>query len=212
MAPSTWLSLPPEAEVFGLAPLARFYRWHAPIYDWTRPLILFGRARLLAELVLTAGDVVLDVGCGTGWSFGRLTKRGALVIGVEPSPAMRERAERRIAKLGLEGRVVLDPRPYGSHRDLRDRSDAIVMSYSLTMMPAFERALVAARADLRPGGRLGVVDFLEGRTPLVDRWLAANHVGPGRARLERLRELFPRHRLRIVDSGLWRHFLFWASA
>ena len=211
MAPSTWRGLPPDADVFGLRPLDRFYRWHAPVYDWTRPFILFGRSRLLAGLDLRAGELVLDVGCGTGWSFERLARRGARVVGVEPSEAMRAQAASRIERRGLGDRVVLDPRPYGSRRDLGS-ADAVVMSYSLTMMPAFERALQAARADLRPGGTLAVVDFLGGCTRLVDRWLAANHVGPGGPRLERLGELFPRHRLRTVHSGFWRHFLLWARA
>ncbi len=42
---------PPEATApRTLEVLDRFYRFHAPIYNWSRPFILFGRRTLLRQL------------------------------------------------------------------------------------------------------------------------------------------------------------------
>jgi S-adenosylmethionine-diacylgycerolhomoserine-N-methlytransferase len=211
MAPSTSpASLPPaEADRFGLAALERFYRFQARLYDWTRPLFLFGRADAVRRLGAEPGQLVLDVGCGTGWSLPRLAATGARVVGIEPSSAMRERARRRIDRLGLGGRVGLDPRPYGSHAEHEGRADRILFSYSLSMIPPFEEVLERARRDLRPGGRLVVVDFLDAAGP-VRSALTASHVRLGGERLHLLRRLFS-CQVEVRSSGLWRYFICSAS-
>jgi S-adenosylmethionine-diacylgycerolhomoserine-N-methlytransferase len=207
MAHSTSPASPPPAEAFGLDALEHFYRVHARIYDWTRPFLLLGRRAAVAAVGARAGETVLDVGCGTGFSLPRLAAAGAKVVGIEPSPAMREQAARRVARLALAGCVLLDPRPYGTHSDYEGAMDAILFSYSLTMVPPFREVLERAKQDLRPGGRLVVVDFLDARPP-VSWGLRASHVFPGAERLAGLRALLPDHDLRVRATGLWRYFLF----
>lgn len=200
---------PPPPEGFGLDAVTRFYRFHARIYDWTRPVLLFGRRSAVRALDPRPGQVVLDVGCGTGFSLPLLAASGARVVGVEPAPAMRARAEARIAHRGLA--VELDPRPYGGHGDYEGRADRILFSYSLSMMPPFAEVLRRARLDLRPGGRLVVVDFLDALPP-VSWGLEASHVFLGGERRAALCELFPRHELRVRRAGLWRWLLFAGDA
>jgi S-adenosylmethionine-diacylgycerolhomoserine-N-methlytransferase len=48
----------------------------------------------------------------------------------------------------------------------------ITFSYSLTMIPNWIQALINARAPLKPGGRIGVVDF----------YVSPKHPAPGRVR------------------------------
>jgi S-adenosylmethionine-diacylgycerolhomoserine-N-methlytransferase len=189
--------------------LLAFYRFHAPVYDWTRVFILFGRHEMVRRLDVHVGARVLDVGCGTGWNFGPLLSRGASIVGIECSPHMRERAERRGRRLG--GAVRVDPRPYGSHGGYERSADYILFSYSLTMIPPFASVLSRARADLVPGGRIGVVDFLEATNAPTRVWLRANHVVLGRERLELLSRLFPEHTIEVRSAGLWRYFLFLGS-
>src|SRR5262249_28270883 len=122
-------SLPDEA--FGLPALARFYRFHARVYDWTRPFLLSGRCEAVRALDAGPAQLVLAVGCGTGYSLPRLDASGARVVGIEPSPAMRARAAARIARQRLN--VELDERPYGSHAAYEGRASRILFSYSLSM-------------------------------------------------------------------------------
>jgi S-adenosylmethionine-diacylgycerolhomoserine-N-methlytransferase len=198
---------------FGVRTLERFYGWHALVYDWTRPLILFGRAALLAELDARQGQRILDVGCGTGWALPRLARRGAHVTGIECARPMLARARGRAERLrDASPPIAFDDRPYGSHGEYRGTADAIVFSYSLSMMPPFEPILASAHGDLRPGGQVAVVDFLEPANAAVGAWLSANHVTLGDARLRRLVDLFPRHRARVRRTPLWSYYLFWGSA
>jgi len=211
MAPSTSLaSRPPEASAYALPALERFYAFHARIYDWTRPLLLLGRARLLRGLELRPGLRVLDVGCGTGHSLPRLVRSGARVRAVEISPHMRARAERRVAGLGLRADVRFECLPYGSHAGHAGWAERVLFSYSLSMMPPYQAILERARADLRAGGRIGVVDFLDATGP-VALGLRRSHVLLGPERLRELQRLFPRHRLELCRGPLWRYFLFWGE-
>lgn len=210
MPRSTSPASPPlsdDAERFGIAALDGFYRIHASIYDWTRPLLLLGRREGVRALSLHAGERVLDVGCGTGWSLPRLQARGARVVGIEPSGPMRRQAAARLARSGISGVVDLDPRPYGSHAGYESAVDAVLFSYSLSMIPPFTEVLERARLDLRPGGRIAVVDFLDARSP-VGFGLRRSHVLLGGERLETLRRLFPSHRADVRSTGLWRYFVF----
>jgi len=210
MAPSTSPASPPLSETadrFGLEALEGFYRFHAAIYDWSRPLLLQGREQAIAALELVPGCTALDVGCGTGFSLPRLAARGARVTGIEPCSAMRVRAAARLARLGLDGSVRLDPRPYGSHDDYEASADAILLSYSLSMIPPFAEVLERARLDLRPGGRLVVVDFLDAPGP-VGFGLRRSHVHLGSERLDLLRRLFATHRVAKRSLGLWSYFVF----
>jgi S-adenosylmethionine-diacylgycerolhomoserine-N-methlytransferase len=215
MAPSTsHASLRPERRTedrFAVAALGRFYRRQAWLYDWTRPFFLFGRERLLAGLEVTPGDLVLDVGCGTGFCLPRLASRGAEVVGIELSDAMRARAESRVARAGCRRAVRFDAQPYGSHAAYTGRAHHVLFSYSLTMIPPFQVVLQRARADLRSGGTIAVVDFLDASNPVINAWLRASHVSLGLERLAALQRMFPAHRLRICSVGPWRYYLFWGD-
>jgi len=74
-------------------------RYRALAEDPYRSTFTYGRKKIeqLLDRELTRfgpGARALDVGCGTGFNVGRLLERGYSVVGVEPSPAMRERAIR----------------------------------------------------------------------------------------------------------------------
>jgi len=207
MAPST-SPASPSPDSRGPAALESFYRWHATIYDVTRPLILFGRRAAAAALECGPDHLALDVGCGTGFNLATLAGTGAAVVGIECTDAMRRRAAARLARLGLVDQVALDRRPYGRHRGYEGRADRILFSYSLSMIPSFAKVLERARLDLRPGGRIAVVDFLDAAGPMA--WgLERSHVALGCDRLHLLSGVFPDHDLQIVHVGLWRYYTFY---
>lgn len=77
------------------------YRRRATWYD--RELVLFEpiRRAAIARLALQRGDIVLDVGCGTGLSLALLRQGiGAVgrIIGIEQCPEMIEQARARVAQ------------------------------------------------------------------------------------------------------------------
>jgi S-adenosylmethionine-diacylgycerolhomoserine-N-methlytransferase len=210
MDPSTSRASP-SPDALGLSGLDGFYRWHARIYDWTRPFFLFGRRAASRAIDARAGHLVLDVGCGTGVSLPRLAKTGASVVGVECTEAMRRRAQARVDRKGVAERVRLDGRPYGTHADFEGQVDRMLFSYSLSMIPPFAAVLERARRDLRSGGRIVVVDFLDAGGS-VAFGLERSHVHLGPARRLLLEQLFPQHRIEVASVGLWRYFLFVGEA
>jgi trans-aconitate methyltransferase len=77
------------------------YRRRARIYDLELALFEPIRRKAIACLALKRGDIVLDVGCGTGLSLALLHKGvGAKgrIIGIEQSPEMIEQARQRVAR------------------------------------------------------------------------------------------------------------------
>jgi SAM-dependent methyltransferase len=81
------------------------YGPHAGTYEQRTAAYDEFRRRLVALLPVRPGNVVLDVGCGTGLCFPRLqAKIGAAgrIIGIDESPDMLDIARRHIAENGWE--------------------------------------------------------------------------------------------------------------
>ncbi|WP_157250281.1 class I SAM-dependent methyltransferase [Nonomuraea typhae] len=150
----------------GRASLTRFYD----------PLIALTRERLwrsLAAMHVAArpGDVILDVGCGTGTMavLLRRTEPRARVIGVDPDPDVLAVARRKAGAAGVWpefrmglGDALTDVVEPGS-------VDTVVSSLVLHQCSmAMKRAVLASMAEvLRPGGKLVIADFGRQRTPLM---------------------------------------------
>jgi ubiquinone/menaquinone biosynthesis C-methylase UbiE len=109
------------------------------------------RRRVVQLLPLRRGDVVLDVGCGTGLSFSLLTERvgetGA-VIGVDASAEMLDLAAERVAAHGWPN-VTLVCAPVES-ADLPPADSALFCAVHdvLQSAPALDNVL----GRVRPGG------------------------------------------------------------
>jgi ubiquinone/menaquinone biosynthesis C-methylase UbiE len=87
----------------GTGSVAPAYSNEAPLYDSrTRGFDTY-RRRIVERLPLQQGDVVLDVGCGTGLCFPFLLERvgpGGAVVGVDASPEMLALAAERASARG----------------------------------------------------------------------------------------------------------------
>jgi SAM-dependent methyltransferase len=102
---------------------------------------------LLDAAGVEAGTRVLDVATGPGYAAAAAARRDARVTGVDFSPAMVERARRRVP-----GATFRE----GDAEDLPfdDASfDAVVMNFGLLHLARPERAVDEAARVLRPGGR-----------------------------------------------------------
>jgi S-adenosylmethionine-diacylgycerolhomoserine-N-methlytransferase len=180
----------------------RIYRRQRHIYDFTRKYYLFGRDRLIDGLDLKPEARVLEVGCGTARNLIRIAKRqpGARIYGLDASSQMLTTAERALAAAAVTDRVTLvqayaeelSPSLFGETEPF----DAILFSYSLSMIPDWKAALRTATAALAPDGSLNIVDFgdLKGLGPLVESmlraWLGLFHVSPREELLKTLEREF----------------------
>lgn len=174
----------------GVHLMDRIYRYQRHVYDLTRRYYLFGRDRLLRQLSPLPGEHVLEIGCGTARNLiaAQRLYPAARFYGLDISYEMLETAAAAVRKAGLEDRIRL-VRADATRFDPailfgRPSFSRIFMSYSLSMIPGWERALDEAVGWLSPGGELHIVDFgrqagLPGpcRTALR-RWLSWFHVQP----------------------------------
>jgi predicted methyltransferase len=119
------------------------------------------------SLLIAEGSIVADLGAGGGWFTARLSSRvgpNGLVYAEDIQPAMIDVIERRKVRENLKNvRTVLgtpnDPRlPPGIDAAL------IVTAYCEMEIPPADPIVILARLaeSLKPGGRIGVVDFNPG--------------------------------------------------
>ncbi|WP_069817083.1 class I SAM-dependent methyltransferase [Streptomyces sp. TP-A0874] len=126
------------------------------------------RGLLVARVAPRAGELVVDVGCGTG-TLALLLKRAqpeGRFIGVDPDPRVLARARRKSAGVDVEWRVGM-----GAGLATMPEAgtvDAVVSSLVLHQCPmAVKRAILTSMfAVLRPGGRLVIADYGLQRTRL----------------------------------------------
>lgn len=159
-------------------------------YDLTRKYYLLGRDRLIDALDMAPGQSLLEIGCGTGRNLAAIGRRyrHARLFGLDISSEMLKSADATLKRRGLDGRTVLrkaDATDFDAARLFGvGEFDRIVFSYTLSMIPGWERALDAGVGALARGGQIHIVDFGTGaglpgwfRMALL-RWLRRFSVTP----------------------------------
>jgi S-adenosylmethionine-diacylgycerolhomoserine-N-methlytransferase len=168
----------------------RMYRRQRHIYDLSRKFYLLGRDEAIAGLDAGPSDRVLEIGCGTGRNLVKLARAYPEVrlFGLDVSREMLASASAASARAGLSARVALgqgdatsfDPEALFDHTEF----DRVMISYALSMIPPWRKALARALDVVAPGGSLHLVDFgdcagLPGPFRIgLRRWLAAFEVVP----------------------------------
>jgi ubiquinone/menaquinone biosynthesis C-methylase UbiE len=99
-----------------------------------------------------AGLDVVELGCGTAFEGARLARKGARVVGVDPTPAQLETARRLMAEVGPEFALVQAPAEEVPLPD--DSFDLAFSDYGASLWADPRRWLAEAARLLRPGGRV----------------------------------------------------------
>ncbi len=151
-------------------------------YDLISPLYDIGatgsgrpRREAVAQLRLEAGDVVLDLACGTGLNF-PFVEAGigseGLLIGLDHSTGMLDKARRRIQRNNWRNVHVI-------HADARNLSidlireqatvhqvDKVLCTLGFTVIPDWEAVFDRSYTLLKPGGRYAIMDwYVKKRNP-----------------------------------------------
>jgi ubiquinone/menaquinone biosynthesis C-methylase UbiE len=146
--------------------ISRFDEWHTSVQPSPRWTFLDESERLIKMLNIQPGDKVLEIGCGSGRNFSMIQRHlcgaGVLTAVDSSAPALRKASE-RIQNRGWKN-VLLIEHEYGNEPIAQGRSDVVILSFWLSMVSNWKWALDCANAELRPGGRIGVVDFCRPET------------------------------------------------
>ncbi len=141
--------------------------------EW--PVYRTGRVTGIGALRLRPGALVLDIGCGTGLNFPLIREAigpAGRIVGVDSSANMLAQARAKAEHLGWENielvcadATTLTPgwltgRLSQEHR--KAGAEAVLFTYSLSVMRNWPEAWRAATAAASPGARVAVVDL---RTP-----------------------------------------------
>jgi protein-L-isoaspartate(D-aspartate) O-methyltransferase len=111
-------------------------------------------AKLLDALDVQPGELVLDIGCGLGYSAAVIARLGETVVAVEEDEQLGSEAQRLLSEEGVDNAVVIvGPLAEGSAKCAP--YDVITVEGGVETMPE------AILAQLKDGGRIGAV-FMDG--------------------------------------------------
>ena len=138
-----------------------FYGRWARLYDAiaTFPGVGSWREAAACSLALSAGDTVIEMGCGTGANLPYLRERvgpEGTVVGVDFTRGMLDRAATRIAREGwtnvrlVHGDVTRPP--------IEGPADAMLASFVVGMLADPAGAVDGWLALIAPGGRIALLD------------------------------------------------------
>lgn len=200
------------------AQMDRTYAFQRHIYDLTRKYYLLGRDRLIQQLSVPDGGHALEIGCGTARNLVRAARRYPLAHfhGLDISDEMLRSAHKALCQAGLAERVSLsrgDAETFDSTALFsRDSFDRIFFSYTLSMIPGWERALAHSCTLLAPGGELHVIDFGQQKhlpgwcSVALKAWLARFHVTPRTEMFDIAADLAARHGFTMQSHSLYRDY------
>jgi ubiquinone/menaquinone biosynthesis C-methylase UbiE len=130
-------------------------------YDWLTAGESAMRSRLLRMAELRGGELVLDLGSGTGTALKSMahdTGEHGLAVGFDLSAGMLSRAAANLRRSSAGGRVRLVQGDAVACPFVNGAFDLILMSFSLELFdtPEIPRVLDECRRMLSSGGRLAI--------------------------------------------------------
>lgn len=140
--------------------LNQYYGYYRKVYDLTRKYYLFGRDRILGELLKENWATVVDVGVGTGRNLKKLqqARPSARFGGIDASDEMLTHTRERYPWAELQHGFAED---VNLTQVLGARPERVLFSYTLSMVGDPAAAIRNAQKHLAPGGKVKVVDFAD---------------------------------------------------
>jgi len=202
-------------------PIIDIYRQRAKSYDATGISSLETRTKEAVKLLnLERGDLVVDIGCGTGLNFALLQEAigpEGRIIGVDLTDAMLDQARQRVAEHGWKNveLVQSDATQYVFPTQV----DSIISTFALTFVPDCERVIQNGCRALAPGRQWVVLDMAwPTGWPLWWRHLLFFLPSYGitadviqRRPWQTIRRTMERHLVHVTRKQFWMGFFYLAS-
>jgi trans-aconitate methyltransferase len=122
-------------------------QWNADSYTQKHAFVFRYGAGLVDVLAPEPGELVLDLGCGSGELAQEIASRGAAVVGLDASAEMLAKAHQQFPDLDFR---LGDAARF----ELPERFDAIFSNAALHWVPDAAGAIRQMHRHLKPGGRL----------------------------------------------------------
>lgn len=116
-------------------------------------------AKMLDVLGIESSDLVLDLGCGLGYSAAVIARMADFVVALEDDAAMAADAEQRLNAAGVDNVAVIAG-------DLNQGAPKHALYDVIMLEGGVEQVPDALLAQLKDGGRIAAI-FLEGRAGAV---------------------------------------------
>jgi demethylmenaquinone methyltransferase/2-methoxy-6-polyprenyl-1,4-benzoquinol methylase len=120
------------------------------------------RRDTVASLALKPGDVVIELGCGTGLNFPFLEHavgESGKIIGVDLTDAMLDQAHDRVRAAGWQN-VELVQSDLARY-EFPAGVSGILSTFAITLVPEYDEIIQTGAQALKPGGRMAILDFKE---------------------------------------------------
>lgn len=152
--------------------IIKHYEKDARVYDINRRFFLFGRGKIIRLLCkkLKAPKKILIVGCGTGYGIQSLLNAfpDVVVTALDVSSHMLAVAKQNLKE--YPGRVVWVESRFEEFD--QGSFDAVIFSYSLSMMSDVDQVFEQVEKKLSPSGIVAIVDFHSSSYKLFKTWIS----------------------------------------
>ena len=178
--------------------------WSAGDFAMVATMLNIVGELLCDTMELRAGQDVLDVATGSGNTAIAAARRFTNVVGIDFVPALLDRARERTAVEGLkidyrEGDAEELPLPDASF-------DVVLSTFGVMFAPDHARAAAEMLRVLRPGGRIGMANWVPDSSIADIFRTVAKHVPPPPGLVppamwgteDHLRKLFPGARIELI--------------
>ena len=183
-----------------------FYKYFSKIYDYVNPIFysLEMRRKVVDLAEISRGDIVLEVGCGTGLTTEEIVARVGEenVVAVDITPEQMKKAVERF-------RGAFFVRGDAENLPFKDDSfDASISAGSIEYWPNPVKGIKEMARVTKPGGRVVILAPRKPDNPIVRKFAESIMLFPSTQQLVLWFEKAGLSDLRVVETG---PYFFWSK-